>query len=72
MGDWSEEIEKEPIWPTPRCIPVRSCARSRLVPLEMNADQLAKALGMPRQSVYDLYKKRSISPAGPEPETASG
>lgn len=61
MGDWSEEIEREPrVYPPVH--PGEILREEWLVPLKMNANQLAKALGVPRQGVYEIINgKRGIS-----------
>lgn len=61
MGDWTEEIGRaERVMPPVH--PGEVLKEEWLVPLEMNPNQLAKALGVDRQSVYEIVNgKRSIS-----------
>ena len=57
MGDWSKEIEKEPrVYPPVH--PGEVLREEWLVPLNMNANRLAKALGVNRQNVYDIMNER--------------
>jgi len=61
MGDWREEIEREERVYAP-VHPGEMLREEWLVPLEMNANQLAKALGVPRQGVYEIVnEKRGLS-----------
>jgi len=61
MGDWREEIEREERVHPP-VHPGEMLREEWLVPLEMNANQLAKALGVPRQGVYEIVnEKRGLS-----------
>lgn len=61
MGDWREEIEKEPRVHTP-VHPGEMLREEWLEPLGMNANQLSKVLGVDRQNVYDIVaEKRGIS-----------
>jgi len=61
MGDWREEIEQEERV-RPPVHPGEMLREEWLVPLEMNANQLAKALGVPRQGVYEIVnEKRGLS-----------
>jgi addiction module HigA family antidote len=62
MGDWAEEIKQEErVYPPIH--PGEILREDWIVPLEMNANQLANALGVPRQSVYEIVnEKRAISP----------
>lgn len=61
MGDWTEEIEREPrVYPPIH--PGEMLREEWLVPLNMNANQLANALGVARQNVYDIVnEKRGLS-----------
>lgn len=61
MEDWSKEIEKEPR-AYPPVHPGEMLREEWLVPLGMNANQLAEALGVNRQSIYEIVnEKRGIS-----------
>ncbi|WP_273843979.1 HigA family addiction module antitoxin [Rubrobacter calidifluminis] len=61
MGDWSKEIEREARVYLP-VHPGEILREEWLVPLKMNADRLAKALGVPRQSIYEIVnEKRGLS-----------
>ena len=62
MGDWSKEIaQEERVYPPVH--PGEMLREEWLVPLGMNAGQLARAIGVNRQNVYELVnEKRSISP----------
>ena len=61
MGDWREEIEREERVHPP-VHPGEMLREEWLVPLEMNANQLAKALSVPRQGVYEIVnEKRGLS-----------
>lgn len=61
MGDPSEEIEREPRVHPP-VHPGEMLREEWLQPLDLNANQLAKALGVPRQSVYEIVnEKRGLS-----------
>lgn len=61
MGDWTTEIEREERIDTP-VHPGEMLREEWLVPLGMNANQLAKALGVNRQTVYDIVnEKRGVS-----------
>lgn len=61
MGEWSEEIEREPRVHPP-VHPGEMLREEWLEPLDMNANQLAKALGVPRQTVYEIVnEKRGLS-----------
>jgi len=57
MGDWSHEIEREERVHPP-VHPGEVLREEWLVPLEMNANQLANALGVNRQNVYDIVNER--------------
>ena len=61
MGDWTEEIEREKRM-YPPIHPGEVLREEWLVPLGMNANQLAGALGVDRQKVYDILNgKRGVS-----------
>lgn len=61
MGDWTEEIEREDRVHPP-VHPGEVLREEWLVPLGMNANQLAGALGVNRQSIYDIVNgKRGVS-----------
>ena len=61
MGDWSKEIEREERVHPP-VHPGEMLREEWLVPLGMNANQLANALGVARQNVYDIVnEKRGVS-----------
>ncbi len=61
MGDWTEEIEREERVQLP-VHPGEMLREEWLAPLEMNANQLANALGVNRQNVYDIVnEKRGVS-----------
>lgn len=61
MGDWTEEIAQEER-AEPPVHPGEVLEQEWLEPLGMNPNQLAKALGVDRQSVYDIVSgKRSLS-----------
>lgn len=61
MGDWTDEIEREErVYPPIH--PGEILREEFLVPLGMNANQLAKALGVNRQSMYEIVnEKRGLS-----------
>ncbi len=61
MGDWTEEIEREErVYPPVH--PGEMLRDEWLAPLKMNANQLANALGVNRQNVYEIVnEKRGIS-----------
>jgi antitoxin HigA-1 len=61
MGDWTEEIGREErVYPPIH--PGEILREEFLVPLGMNANQLAKALGVNRQSMYEIVnEKRGLS-----------
>lgn len=61
MGDWTEEIEREErIYPLVH--PVEMLREEWLAPLDMNANQLANALGVDRHKIYDIVnEKRGVS-----------
>jgi antitoxin HigA-1 len=61
MGDWTEEIEREErVYPLVH--PGEVLREEWLVPLDINANQLAGALGVDRQKVYDIVSsKRGVS-----------
>ena len=61
MGDWINEIEfEERILPLVH--PSEMLREEWLAPLNMNANQLANALGVDRQKVYDITnEKRGVS-----------
>ena len=61
MGDWTEEIRREErVYPPIH--PGEMLREEWLVPLGMNANQLANALGVARQNVYDIVnEKRGVS-----------
>jgi addiction module HigA family antidote len=56
MGDWTHEIEHEERVYAP-IHPGEMLREEWLEPLDMNANQLAKALGVARQSVYEIIKE---------------
>lgn len=61
MGDWSREIETEPRVQPP-VHPGEMLREEWLEPLGMNANQLARALGVNRQTVYEIVnEKRGLS-----------
>ena len=61
MGDWAEEIEREERVHPP-VHPGEVLREEWLAPLKMNANQFAKALGVNRQTVYDIVNgKRGVS-----------
>lgn len=61
MGDWTKEIEAEERV-APPVHPGEVLRKEWLEPLGMNANQLAKALGVNRQNVYELVgEKRGVS-----------
>ena len=61
MGDWSKEIEGEPR-AYPPIHPGEMLREEWLGPLGMNPNQLANALGVNRQNVYDIVnEKRGLS-----------
>lgn len=61
MGDWTEEIEREEKV-RPPVHPGEMLREEWLVPLGMNANQLARSLGVDRQKVYDIVnEKRGVS-----------
>lgn len=61
MGDWTEEIEREERIHPP-VHPGEMLREEWLGPLNMNANQLAKALGVDRQNIYDIVnEKRGVS-----------
>lgn len=61
MGDWSEGIGREERVHPP-VHPGEMLREEWLVPLGMNANQLAVALGVNRQNVYEIVNgKRSVS-----------
>lgn len=57
MGDWSREIETEPRVHPP-VHPGEMLREEWLEPLGMNANQLAKSLGVNRQTVYEIVGER--------------
>ena len=61
MGDWTEEIEREErIFPPVH--PGEVLREEWLMPLGINANKLAGALGVDRQKVYDIVNgKRGVS-----------
>ena len=61
MGDWTEEIEREErVYPPVH--PGEVLREEWLIPLDINANQLAGALGVDRQKVYDIVNgKRGVS-----------
>jgi antitoxin HigA-1 len=61
MDDWTEEIEREErVYPPVH--PGEVLREEWLTPLDINANQLAGALGVDRQKVYDIVNgKRAIS-----------
>lgn len=61
MGDWTEEIEREErVYPPVH--PGEMLREEWMVPLDMNANQLAKALGVDRQKIYEIVnEKRGVS-----------
>lgn len=61
MGDWAEEIEREERVYLP-VHPGEMLREEWLTPLGMNANQLAKALGVDRQKIYEIVnEKRGVS-----------
>jgi addiction module HigA family antidote len=61
MGDWTEELRRE-TRVDPPVHPGEVLKQEWLEPLGMNPNRLAKALGVDRQSVYDIVGgKRGIS-----------
>src|SRR5215213_2575688 len=57
MGDWTREIEREErVYPPVH--PGEMLREEWLEELGMNANQLAKALSVPRQSVYEIVNER--------------
>lgn len=61
MGDWTEEIGGEER-ATPPVHPGEVLREEWLVPLGMNPNRLAKALGVDRQNVYEIVNgRRGIS-----------
>lgn len=61
MGDWTKEIEREERI-SPPVHPGEMLREEWLIPLNMNANQLANALGVDRQKVYDIVnEKRRVS-----------
>lgn len=61
MGDWTEEIQREERVYSP-VHPGEVLREELLAPLGMNANQLAGALGVDRQKVYDIVNgKRGVS-----------
>lgn len=61
MGDWTHEILREERVYAP-IHPGEMLREEWLAPLGMNANQLAKALGVPRQGVYEIVgEKRGLS-----------
>ena len=79
MDHWTAEIEREErVYPPVH--PGEMLREEWLAPLNMSANQLAKALGVNRQSVYEIVnEKRRISaemalssPAGLECALVSG
>lgn len=57
MGNWKEEIEGEPRVHPP-VHPGEMLREEWLEPLGMNANQLAKALGVNRQTIYEILNER--------------
>lgn len=57
MGDWSREIGTEPRVDHP-VHPGEMLREEWLEPLGMNANQLAKSLGVNRQTVYEIVGER--------------
>lgn len=61
MGDWTNEIEREERL-SPPVHPGEMLREEWLMPLNINANQLASALGVDRQKVYDIVnEKRGVS-----------
>lgn len=61
MGDWMEEIRREERV-SPPVHPGEVLREEWLVPLGMNPNRLAKALGVDRQNVYEIVNgRRGIS-----------
>jgi antitoxin HigA-1 len=61
MGNWTEEIEREERIHPP-VHPGEVLREEWLVPLDINANRLAGALGVDRQKVYDIVNgKRGVS-----------
>ncbi|MBA2693721.1 MAG: HigA family addiction module antidote protein [Rubrobacter sp.] len=62
MGDWSEEISRERRVHRP-VHPGEMLREEWLEPLGMNANQLAGALGVSRQNVYEIVNEKcGLSP----------
>ena len=61
MGDWTQEIEREErVYPPVH--PGEMLREEWLAPLGMNPNQLANALGVNRQNVYEIVnEKRGVS-----------
>ncbi len=61
MGDWTKEIGREERV-SPPVHPGEVLRQEWLEPLGMNPNRLAKALGVPRQNVYEIINgKRGVS-----------
>lgn len=61
MGDWTEEVEREERVHPP-VHPGEMLREEWLAQLGMNANQLARALGVNRQNVYEIVnEKRGVS-----------
>jgi antitoxin HigA-1 len=62
MGNWTAEIKREErVYPPVH--PGEVLREEWLIPLGMNVNQLAKALGVPRQGVNEIVnEERGISP----------
>lgn len=62
MGDWRDEIEKEPR-AHPPVHPGEMIREEWLAPLGMNANQLAAALAVSRQNIHEIVnERRGLSP----------
>ena len=57
MSDWTQEIENEPRIYSP-VHPGEMLREEWLAPLGMNANQFAKALGVNRQSIYEIVNEK--------------
>jgi addiction module HigA family antidote len=61
MGDWTQEIERKERTHPP-VHPGEVLREEWLIPLDINANQLARALRVDRQKVYDIVNgKRGVS-----------
>jgi addiction module HigA family antidote len=57
MGDWTEEIKHEER-AYPPVHPGEILREEWLAPLSLNPNQLSKALGVPRQGVYEIVNEQ--------------